>query len=56
VRKEFSHLDPHLLQDNNLSSDLFMEQDYVDQLISKIQNKKPGDRILAKTDFLFVAS
>lgn len=54
VRKEYTHLDPHLLQDNNLGSDLFVEQEYVDELEAKIRQKEEGDVILAKTDFLFV--
>lgn len=43
-----------MLQDNTLSADLFIEQEYIDNLESLIRNKKAGAKILAKTDFMII--
>ena len=41
------------MQENTLSSDLFMEQAQVDSLVNRILSRQ-DQRILAKTDFLFI--
>ena len=43
------------MQENTLSSDLFMEQAQVDSLVNRILSRQ-DQRILAKTDFLFIES
>jgi hypothetical protein len=36
VRHEFTHLDPHPMLDNNITSELFIEQSTVEALVKEI--------------------
>lgn len=56
IRLEFTHLDPHLILDLNLSQDLFFEQNVLDELIELLKNRRPGDKVMAKTEFMFVVT
>jgi hypothetical protein len=54
IRLEFTHLDPHLILDLNLSQDLFFEQYVLDELIEVLKNRREGEKVMAKTEFMFV--
>jgi len=54
MRLEFTHLDPHLILDLNLSQDLFFEQYVLDDLVKLLDSRKSEEKVMAKTEFMFV--
>lgn len=54
MRLEFTHLDPHLILDLNLSQDLFFEQYVLDDLVKLLDSRKSDEKVMAKTEFMFV--